>query len=36
MPVIKVGASFDRGFVLRLPSGPPDPIVRDDLSGCAE
>ncbi|HEX9188642.1 MAG TPA: hypothetical protein VGB87_16295 [Vicinamibacteria bacterium] len=34
MPVIEVDASFDRVFVRGLPPGPPDPIVRDDLSGC--
>ncbi len=38
MRIVKAGGSLDPGFVVSLPPGPgpPDPIVRDDISPCIE
>jgi hypothetical protein len=36
MLVVKGNPSIDPGILITIPAGPPDPIVRDDLSRCVQ
>jgi hypothetical protein len=36
MRIVKGDPSIDPGILVKLPAGPPDPIVRDDLARCVE